>query len=176
MNRFWLKAVSLILNFSHYHSRQLHRVFDNLERYLAEHKGSYIHAIRLSHIDHIVLTVKNIEETCHFYHNILGVEVVTFDQGRKALKFGNQKINLHELSGDFHPKALAPAYGSGDICLISHNSINQVTLELKQKNVEIIEGPVERMGANGKMLSVYIRDPDGNLIEISNYLPVQEKS
>lgn len=169
VNRIWLKFISLFLNFSHVHSRQIHRVFNNLEKYLGKYEGSYIHAIRLSHIDHIVLTVRSVEDACRFYHNILGVEVVTFGDGRKALKFGNQKINLHELTGDYYPKAHAPTFGSADICIIAHNSINQVVLELKQKSVEIIEGPVEKAGANGKMISVYIRDPDGNLIEISNY-------
>ena len=168
INRLWLKFASLFLNFSHIHSRQIHRVFDNLEKYLAEHEGSYVHAIRLSHFDHIVLAVKNIEETCSFYHKVLGMEIVTPGDGRKSLRFGNQRINLHETGGALEPKAANPIPGSADLCIISHTSINQVVLELKQKNIEIVEGPVERIGANGKLISVYIHDPDGNLIEIAN--------
>jgi ribosome-associated toxin RatA of RatAB toxin-antitoxin module len=147
INRLWLKFVSLFLSFTHIHSKQIHHVFNNLEKYLAEHEGSYIHVIRLSHIDHIVLTVS--------------VEVVTFGGGRKALKFGSQKINLHEKSGDFHPKAQTPTFGSSDICLIAHNSINQVVLELRQKNIEIVEGPVERTGAGGKSEQVGLPGGEG---------------
>jgi catechol 2,3-dioxygenase-like lactoylglutathione lyase family enzyme len=168
VNRLWLKVLSLALNFSRYHSKQVRVIFSNLEKYLEKNKGSYIQKISLSHIDHVVLTVRDIEETCRFYHSILGVEVITFGEGRKALKFGSQKINLHELGGKYSPRAAAPTYGSTDICIISHTGIDQVIRELKQKNVEIIEGPSERTGANGKMISVYINDPDGNLIEISN--------
>ena len=171
INRLWLKFFSIFLNYIRIHSKQIQHVFNNLEKYLAEHEGSYIHAIRLSHIDHIVLTVKNIEETCSFYHKVLGMEIVTFGDGRKGLKFGNQKINLHESGGALEPKAANPSPGSADLCIISHTSINQVVLELKQKNIEIIEGPAERSGTNGKIISVYVRDPDGNLIEISNPIP-----
>jgi catechol 2,3-dioxygenase-like lactoylglutathione lyase family enzyme len=169
VNRFWLKFFSVFLNYSRIHSRQIRHVFNNLEKYLAEHEGSYIHAIRLSHIDHIVLTVKNIEESCLFYHKALGMEIINLGDSGKALRFGNQKITLYEAGKEFRPNASNPAPGSVNVCFISHTSINQVVLELKQKNIEIVEGPVEKTGTHGKLMSVYIRDPDGNLIEISNY-------
>lgn len=170
INSAWLKPVSWVVNFQKFHSRQVHRIFANLEKYLAANEGSYTHIVRLSHIDHIVLTVSDIERTCAFYHGALGMEVVTFGEGRKALRFGNQKINLHQKNGEFEPKAANPAVGSGDICFISNTSIELVASDLKEKGVQIIEGPVERTGANGKIISLYLRDPDENLIEISNYI------
>lgn len=170
INRAWLKPVSAVINFQKYHSRQIHRIFKNLEKYLAANEGSYTHTIRLSHIDHIVLTVADIEKACAFYHGALGMEVITFGEGRKALKFGNQKINLHQKGSEFEPKAENPTAGSADICIISNTTIEHVMLELKAKGVQITEGPIERTGANGKIISVYLRDPEGNLIEISNYV------
>ncbi len=176
INNVWLKPVSLVLNFQKYHSRQIHRIFKNLEKYLAANEGSYTHTIRISHIDHIVLTVADIEKACAFYHGVLGMEIVTLAEGRKALKFGSQKINLHQKDSghqkgnEFEPKAASPATGSADICFISNTAIELVINDLKEKGVEIIEGPVERIGAAGKITSVYLRDPDNNLIEISNYV------
>jgi catechol 2,3-dioxygenase-like lactoylglutathione lyase family enzyme/uncharacterized protein YndB with AHSA1/START domain len=169
INRAWLKFFSLFLNFSRIHSRQIHHVFNNLDKYLAKNAGSYINDIRISHIDHIVLTVKDINETCRFYHDILGAEIITFGVDRKALKFGSQKINLHRQDGNYSPTAASPVFGSADMCLISYTGINKVIEQLKHKNIDIIAGPVEKAGAEGKIISVYIRDPDGNLIEISNY-------
>ena len=119
--------------------------------------------MKISHLDHLVLTVSNIESTCHFYQTVLGFEVITFKGDRKALKFGNQKINLHQQGNGFEPKALQPTPGSADLCFIS-----DVVAHLNQLNIQIEEGPIERTGAMHPILSVYIRDPDQNLIEISN--------
>lgn len=126
--------------------------------------------MKIKNIDHIVLTVADIDKTIEFYTNILGFEVVTFGDNRKALTFGNQKINLHQKGKEFEPKAEYPTSGSADLCFISETDIYEVLEELKQKNIEIIEGIVGRTGALGKIKSVYFRDPDLNLIEISNYL------
>jgi catechol 2,3-dioxygenase-like lactoylglutathione lyase family enzyme len=126
--------------------------------------------MKIDHLDHLVLTVANIEKTCDFYGRILGFEVVTFLGDRRALKFGQQKINLHQVGLEFEPKALRPTAGSGDLCFIADTPIDQVIEELKAAHVSIELGPVERTGANGKIRSVYLRDPDQNLIEISNYL------
>jgi catechol 2,3-dioxygenase-like lactoylglutathione lyase family enzyme len=126
--------------------------------------------LRISHIDHIVLTVKNLDATCEFYNRVLGMEVVTFGDNRKALKFGQQKINLHQLGQEFEPKAAHPTSGSMDLCLITDTPLEQVTSHLQQKGVPIEEGIVQRTGAMGAIASLYIRDPDGNLIEISNYI------
>lgn len=124
----------------------------------------------IDHIDHIVLTVKNIEETIKFYTEILGMKAVTFGTDRKALTFGNQKINLHEKGKEFMPKANFPTCGSGDLCFIVLTKIELVKLEIENKGVEIVEGVVERTGALGRIKSIYLRDPDMNLIELSNYI------
>ncbi len=124
----------------------------------------------IDRIDHVVMTVQNLERTCAFYESVLGFEVVTFGPGRKALKFGLQKLNLHEHGKEFEPKASAPAPGAIDICFISETPIESIMQELTQKNIAIEEGPVQRSGAVGSLVSVYLRDPDGNLLEISNYV------
>ncbi|WP_428068956.1 VOC family protein [Chryseobacterium gambrini] len=126
--------------------------------------------MKIKNIDHLVLTVTDIEKTVDFYTSILGFEVVVFGENRKALTFGNQKINLHQKGKEFEPKAEHPTCGSADLCFISETDIHEVLKELKEKNIEIIEGIVERTGALGKIQSVYFRDPDLNLIEVSNYL------
>lgn len=126
--------------------------------------------MKIKNIDHIVLTVADIEKTVEFYTNILDFGVVTFGDNRKALTFGNQKINLHQKGKEFEPKAEYPTSGSADLCFISETDIHEVLEELKQKNIEIIEGIVDRTEALGKIKSVYFRDPDLNLIEVSNYL------
>ncbi|GEA67564.1 virulence protein [Acinetobacter pittii] len=126
--------------------------------------------MKISHLDHLVLTVSNIESTCHFYQTVLEFEVITFKGNRKALKFGNQKINLHQQGNEFEPKALQPTPGSADLCFISDTPISEVVAHLNQLNIQIEEGPIERTGAMHPILSVYIRDPDQNLIEISNIL------
>jgi catechol 2,3-dioxygenase-like lactoylglutathione lyase family enzyme len=126
--------------------------------------------MKIARIDHIVLTVKDVAATCEFYSRVLGMEVVTFKGARKALTFGNQKINLHQAGQEFEPKAKHPTPGSADLCLISETPLNVMQAELSALGVTIIEGPVDRTGAIAPIRSIYIRDPDLNLIEISNYL------
>ncbi|MDQ1856156.1 MULTISPECIES: VOC family protein [unclassified Chryseobacterium] len=125
--------------------------------------------MKIKNLDHLVLTVANIEKTIEFYTHVMGFEVVTFGDNRKALIFGNQKINLHQKGHEFEPKAKTPTCGSADLCFIAETDVHQVMEELRQKNIEIIEGIVDRTGAVGKIKSVYFRDPDYNLVEVSNY-------
>ena len=125
--------------------------------------------MRIDRLDHLVLTVKNISATCDFYSRALGMEVVTFGDNRKALAFGSQKINLHEAGHEVAPKAHRPTPGSADLCFITSVPLKEVVAHLGRCGVKIIEGPVKRTGARGPIESVYLRDPDGNLIEISNY-------
>jgi catechol 2,3-dioxygenase-like lactoylglutathione lyase family enzyme len=125
--------------------------------------------VRVVSLDHFVLTVRNIETTCAFYAGVLGMEVVTFGEGRKALAFGSQKINLHERGKEFEPKAGQPTPGSADLCFITDASLSEVIKHLNALSVPILEGPVARTGAVGPIQSVYFRDPDGNLIEVSVY-------
>lgn len=126
--------------------------------------------MKTDRLDHLVLTVKSITVTCEFYSNVLGMEVVTFGEDRKALAFGTQKINLHESGKEFEPKAHRPTPGSADLCFITKTPLFDVIEHLERYRVEIIEGPLKRTGAVGQILSVYFRDPDMNLIEVSNYL------
>ncbi len=121
-------------------------------------------------MDHLVLTVRNIDQTCRFYEQVLGMSVVTFGAGRKALQFGKQKFNLHQYGQEFEPKADQPTPGAIDLCLISEMPIEAVITHLQHNGVTIEEGPVQRTGALGPILSVYFRDPDNNLIEVSNYI------
>jgi len=120
-------------------------------------------------IDHLVLTVKDIEATCSFYARVLGMNVTTFDGSRKALSFGVQKINLHQYGKEFDPKAKALTPGSADLCFVTSIPIRDVIMHLASCGVNLLEGPVHRTGARGPMVSVYFRDPDCNLIEVSNY-------
>jgi len=124
--------------------------------------------MEIKRIDHLVLTVRDIPATCDFYSRVLGMQVVSFGD-RKALQFGGQKINLHERGKEFEPKALRPTPGSGDLCFITEVPLPQVVDHIRSCGIQIIEGPVRRTGAVGPMESIYIRDPDGNLIEVSNY-------
>lgn len=125
--------------------------------------------MKINRLDHLVLTVTDLQRTCDFYKRILGMEVVTFGDGRKALAFGNQKINLHEKGKEFEPKAQFPLPGSADLCFIADTPVEEVYRELEAQQIPIIEGIVDRTGATGKIRSVYFRDPDSNLIEVSNY-------
>lgn len=125
--------------------------------------------MKLDRIDHFVLTVASIDATCAFYTKVLGMTVTEFAGGRKALSFGSQKINLHERGKEFEPKAQTPTPGSGDFCLITTTPIQDVLAQLNAMNIEIEDGIVARTGATGPIQSVYLRDPDGNLIEISEY-------
>ena len=126
--------------------------------------------MKINRLDHLVLTVADIERTCAFYSKVLGFEVIHFGAGRVALGFGNQKINLHRVGNEFDPKADHPTAGSGDLCFIADTAIADVIRELNAAGVPIEQGPVDRTGAIGQIRSVYLRDPDQNLLEISNYL------
>jgi catechol 2,3-dioxygenase-like lactoylglutathione lyase family enzyme len=125
--------------------------------------------MKIERLDHLVLTVADITKTCEFYEKVLGMETVTFGAGRKALSFGQQKINLHQAGMELEPKAVRPTPGSGDLCFITSTPVAAVIEHLKKAGVAIEEGPVPRTGATGPIQSVYFRDPDGNLIEVSNY-------
>ena len=126
--------------------------------------------MKVNRLDHLVLTVADLEATTGFYQRVLGMEAVTFKGGRRGLAFGTSKINLHQVGHEFEPKAARPGPGTADLCFIVDERIEQVQVELIAHGVEIEEGPVERTGATGPILSVYLRDPDGNLVELSNYL------
>jgi len=125
--------------------------------------------MKIDRIDHIVLTVKDIEATCEFYARVLGMKAVTFGEGRRALEFGRQKINLHPAGREYSPRAQLPVAGSADLCLICGVPFSEALAHFEKCGVRILEGPVERTGALGRMLSVYFRDPDLNLIEVSEY-------
>lgn len=125
----------------------------------------------ISRLDHLVLTVRDPQATCRFYAAALGMEVRSFGAGRLALHFGPHKINLHQAGAEFEPKAAHPVPGSADLCLVTVTPLEQAVAHLHEAGVTILEGPVERTGALGPIRSVYFRDPDGNLIEVSNYPP-----
>lgn len=127
--------------------------------------------MKIDSLDHLVLTVKDVEASCAFYARVMGMEVVTFGEGRKALAFGAQKINLHQAGREFEPKAQQPTPGSADLCFLTSVPLAQVQSHLAACGVAVSEGPVRRTGAQGPILSVYFRDPDFNLIEVSNRLP-----
>lgn len=127
--------------------------------------------MQIDSLDHLVLTVRDVEASCAFYRRALGMEVVTFGAGRKALAFGAQKINLHQAGREFEPKAERPTPGSGDLCFLTTVPLDEVQRHLAACGVTVTEGPVRRTGAQGPILSVYFRDPDMNLIEVSNQLP-----
>ncbi|MES2259496.1 MAG: VOC family protein [Pseudomonadota bacterium] len=124
----------------------------------------------LDRFDHVVLTVADVDKTCEFYSRAVGMQVQTFGAGRKALVFGRQKFNLHQLGREIDPKARRPTPGSADICIIAVTRIDDVIAHLNAVGIKIEEGPVPRTGAVGPIRSVYFRDPDDNLIEISNYV------
>jgi len=126
--------------------------------------------MHIDHLDHLVLTVADLDVTTDFYTRVLGMQPVTFGEGRKALAFGRQKINLHQAGREFEPKAERPTPGSADLCFIVATPLEAVIAHLEQQGVAILEGPVQRTGATGPIRSVYLRDPDLNLIELSNPL------
>ena len=126
--------------------------------------------MRVNRIDHLVLTVADIDRSVEFYTRVMGMDKIEFGEGRIALAFGEQKINLHQLGQEFEPKAKNVRQGSADLCFIVDTSIAQAITEFRQQGIEIIEGPVDRTGARGNIVSAYLRDPDGNLIEVSNYV------
>ena len=124
--------------------------------------------MEISRLDHLVLTVRDVEKTTSFYVSVMGMKKEVFANGRVALRYGDQKINLHETGKEFEPKALKPTPGSADLCFITQAPLNDAMDHVKRCGVEIIEGPVERTGANGPIRSFYFRDPDDNLIEVAN--------
>ena len=124
--------------------------------------------MKIDSLDHLVLTVKDIEATASFYSRVLGMDIITFGGGRKALSFGAQKINLHQHRKEFEPKAQQPTPGSADLCFITSVPLPEVISNLASCHVVVMEGPVRRTGATGPILSVYFRDPDMNLIEVAN--------
>lgn len=124
--------------------------------------------MKLTGIDHFVLTTEDVEASCAFYEN-LGAEVVTFGDDRRAIRFGEQKVNLHPVDNDIDLVAAEPTPGGGDFCLITETAIEEIERQLHTRDIEVIEGPVERPGATGPITSVYFRDPDGNLVEIGTY-------
>jgi len=123
----------------------------------------------IDRIDHIVITAHDLERTIEFYVRVLGMEPITFAGGRRGLAFGRQKINLHQAGREFEPKALKPTPGSIDLCFITQSPLDEVVAHVTGCGVKIAEGPVEKTGALGPMQSIYFRDPDGNLIEVSKY-------
>lgn len=126
--------------------------------------------MRIDQLDHLVLTVRDLDATLAFYTRVLGMEAVTFAGGRRALAFGAQKINLHVQGKEFEPKADHPTPGSADLCFLTHVPLEEVQRHLTACGVPVMEGPVQRTGAQGPILSVYVRDPDQNLIEVANRL------
>jgi catechol 2,3-dioxygenase-like lactoylglutathione lyase family enzyme len=126
-------------------------------------------AIDIHSLDHLVLTVADLDETIDFYEHVLGMRPVRFGDGRRALEFGPSKINLHETGREIEPHARMPVSGSADLCLVTTTPPDQVLAHLRARNVTVEIGPVPRTGARGPITSVYVRDPDGNLIEIASY-------
>jgi catechol 2,3-dioxygenase-like lactoylglutathione lyase family enzyme len=126
--------------------------------------------LHIDRLDHLVLTVADIATTCDFYQRVLGMEIIDFGAGRKALRFGMQKINLHAHGREFEPKADRPTPGAADLCLITYATMEEILAHLEAQGVGVEEGPVQRTGATGPILSVYFRDPDANLIEVARYL------
>lgn len=126
--------------------------------------------MNIDRIDHIVMTVHSVDATCAFYERVLGMQPVTFADNRRALAFGRQKINLHQAGREFEPKADLAAPGTVDLCLITTMPLAEVVEHLGRCDVAILEGPVQKTGATGPIRSVYFRDPDRNLIEVSNYV------
>lgn len=125
--------------------------------------------MNITALDHLVLTVKDLQKTIDFYVNVLGMSEITFGENRKALAFGQQKINLHELGNEIMPNATHAGVGTTDLCLLTDTNLDDVMTHLQAHDIPIIDGIVPRTGAMGKISSIYIHDPDGNLIEISSY-------
>ncbi len=124
--------------------------------------------MKIDSLDHLVLTVKDVDNTVSFYTKALGMGVVLFGNDRKAMSFGSQKINLHQQGKEFEPNAQHPTPGSADLCFLTTTPLQDVLIHLNACGIEVIDGPVQRTGATGPINSVYFRDPDLNLIEVSN--------
>lgn len=132
--------------------------------------------MKIDRLDHLVLTVRDVTATCHFYRQVLGMEVDTFANGRMTLKFGKQRINLFQHGNEVEPKAAMSVPGSADLCFIAETPLTEVVRHLQQCGIAIEVGPILRAGAMGKLESVYFRDPDMNLLEVSNYVEYVEDS
>jgi catechol 2,3-dioxygenase-like lactoylglutathione lyase family enzyme len=126
--------------------------------------------MQVNRIDHLVLTVADIERSVEFYGRVLGMRRIEFVGGRIALQCGAQKINLHQSGKEFEPKAQRVMPGSADLCFIIDTPLADAIEQVRQHGIDIIEGPLERSGATGAIISAYLRDPDGNLLELSNYI------
>ena len=124
--------------------------------------------VTIDSLDHFVLTVRDLGATIAFYRDVLGMTPERFGEGRTALKFGKQKINLHVAGREFEPKAHVALPGTADVCFLTSVPIADVVASLKRRGIPIVEGPVPKTGAQGRLNSVYVRDPDQNLVEISN--------
>jgi catechol 2,3-dioxygenase-like lactoylglutathione lyase family enzyme len=125
--------------------------------------------VRIAAVDHLVLTVEDPERTIAWYTRVLGMEPQSFADGRQALRFGQQKLNLHPAAGRIEPRATHPTPGSADLCFISAVPLEEVRRHLAGAGAEVELGPVPRTGATGPITSLYLRDPDGNLVEVSTY-------
>ncbi len=126
-------------------------------------------SIVIDRLDHAVLTVRDMDASCEFYVRVLGMQAVTFGEGRRALRFGRQKFNLHQAGKELEPKAAKPTPGSADFCLITTTPMTRVIEHLEECGAEILQGPVAKTGAVGPIESVYFRDPDDNLVEVFRY-------
>ncbi len=124
--------------------------------------------MRVQRVDHVVLTVADVERTIAFFERVLGMTAVSFGEGRRALAFGDQKLNLHQAGREFEPKALRPTPGAIDLCFTTDVPLDEVAAHLRKCSVAIEHGPVDKIGARSALRSLYFRDPDGNLIEVSN--------
>ena len=124
--------------------------------------------MRVLRIDHIVLTVADVETTIAFYQRVLGMTAVSFGEGRRGLAFGDQKLNLHQAGREFEPKARKPTPGAIDLCFTTDLPLEEVAAHLRRQSIEIEHGPVDKVGARRALRSLYFRDPDGNLIEVAN--------
>jgi len=125
--------------------------------------------LQIERMDHMVLTVRDMDVTSEFYARVLGMEPIVYGDNRRALRFGQQKINLHRFGNEREPHAFRALPGSADLCFVTGRSMDVVAAHLADQGVEIHEGPVRRLGAVGPITSIYIRDPDQNLIEIARY-------
>lgn len=128
--------------------------------------------MKITRLDHLVLTVNDMARSIDFYTRVLGLAAITFGEGRQALRCGDQKINLHPAGAEYAPHALRPTPGSADLCLLCAMPLAEIRTILEREGIAIERGPVQRSGAGGAILSLYLRDPDGNLIELSNPLTV----
>ncbi len=125
--------------------------------------------MQVNRLDHLVLTVIDINKSVAFYTSLLGMQKEVFGEGRVALVFGNQKINLHEYKNEFEPKAAHPLPGSEDLCFIIESDLHEAIEFTQNQGITIVEGPIKRTGATGSITSFYVRDPDENLIEVATY-------